>query len=402
VFNDWASRILRDLGSTCRRWVASFVSHVNEAERVNVVEGLDEISTEDSIEEATAEEYAEFLSALDTEGLQTEEVSDHLGRVAQRVADLTYTQAQGSQFGSAGTVSRAENYLAYVLPALATLLSYVPADNVGAMLTRAFVDGWYIDHAHPLFAQLHATMVDRWPSTDDVPYTSEAVFERAEGVAKRSPELDEAPGLVRSMASVAAADQLGANFSRRVLDAACALWPYHQEFVLETITSTKSLPNPDSLASLAAETNPDDAEEFSRLEAAWQHCASLLSGDEVVQVTGTLLEQARDEEAGDPDWALGLWLRAAPEAADVLRQQFENSDLADEDLERLWVRAAGDAERLGPTFFRSALPILFGREGVERTISAVKSNRDEVTALFVGPSAQNELGRVTARGVSRL
>jgi hypothetical protein len=261
------------------------------------------------------------------------------------------------------------------------------------MLNRVFSEGLYIDHARPLFARLHRAMVGHWPASDGVPYDSGAIFDRAEEAALASPEIAEAPALVHSMASVVEVNGLGSDHRRRVLDVACALWPYRQEFAVKTITSHGEPPSPGAVASLAAGTDPDSAEENARLRSAWEHCAGVLSADGVADVVRTLLERAPDGQVSDADWALGLWLRTVPEPAPMLGGFFENPEAADEDLERLWERALQNAERLGPPFFRTALPHLFGREEVERTISAVRAGKDRVTELFDGPSARNELGR---------
>lgn len=394
LLDDWSERLLGDLGSTCRRWLAAFMPRLNESGRGTVVQGLAEVAENNEIEDAAAERYAEFIAALDDAGRRTEEMSEHLESVAQKASALIIDHSQAASYPDpSGAIAQVENYAAKVLPAIAPLLPYAPPDAAATLLDDVFSNGLYIDRARPLFARLHRTMAGHWPSENGVPYEPEAVFDRAEEAALASPEIAEAPDLVRSMASLAQANGLDAGRRRRVLGAACALWPHHREFALETITSGDESPSPEAVASLAAGTDPDSADERSRLATAWTHCAALLSQAETVEVTRALLEGAPDGEADDPDWALGLWLRSVPQPAAMLTGFFEEQDAVDENLERLWERTLQNAERLGPTFFRGVLPRLFVHEEIERTASAVRAGKERITELFEGPGARNELGR---------
>ena len=388
LLNDWSGRLLGDLGPTCRRWLASFLQRLNGPGRKTVIGGLAEVTGNSTVDDDVAERYAEFVSALTDGGKATEEVREHLGQVVRQAAALVIDRSQAPSYADfSPVVTQVRNYVPKILPIIAPALSYAPPDDAEALLNGVFINGLYIDHARPLFAGLHRAMVGHWPASGNVPYDPEAVFNRAEEAAFASPDIVGAPDLLHSMASVINANGLGIEHRRRLVDAACTLWPHRQEFAFKTITSNNEPPSPRSVALLAVATDPDNAEERSRLSGAWAHCARLLSGDGVAHVSRALLERAPDEEAGDPDWALDLWLGTVPDPAPMLQRFFDDPETVDEDLERLWRRTLHNAERLGPSFFRASLPRLFAREEVERTVSAVRSGKDQVTELFVGPGA---------------
>lgn len=394
LLEGWSERLLGDLGPFCRRWMASFLPKFNQSGRGIVLGGLAEVTENNAVDDDAAGKYTEFVSALGEDGKSTEEVSEHLGAVARKASALVIDRSQAASYADfSPVVAQVQDYASKVVPALVPLLPYAPADEAATLLNDLFSDGLYIDHARPLFADLHAAMVGRWPASENVPYGPEAVFDRAEEVILAEPALARAPALLHSMASVIEANDLGTDQRRRVLDAACALWPHRQEFVLETISSNEEPPSAGAIASLATGTDPDNSQESSRLRNVWEHCASLLPVGGLAEVTATLVGRAPDEEAGDPDWALGLWLSSVPEPAPTLEVFFEDPDAADEDLERLWERALRNADRLGPQFFRTALLQLFGHQDIERTLSSVKAAKDRVTDFFDRPSAKNELGR---------
>lgn len=333
--------LLLSLTVLFRIFLASFLPRLNDAGRKTVITGLTGVAQNNAVEDDVAGRYAEFVSALTDKGKATEEVRGHLGQVARQVAALVIDRSLAPQYGGnpRAVVPRVENYVSKVLPAIAPAISHAPTDDTAAMLNHVFSEGLYIDHARPLFAKLHRAMVGHWPASDEVPYDPETVFDRAEEAALANPEIVGAPTLLHSMASVVEANGLGVDHRRRVLDAACALWPHRQEFALKTITSHDEPPSPGPVASL------------------------------------------------------GLWLRTVPDPAPMRNYSSRTR--------RPWTRTSsgsgsvhsGTPERLGPPFFRTELPRLFGHEEIERTVSAVRSGKDRVTNLFDGPGARNELGR---------
>ena len=391
VVDDWGGRVLGDLSTPCRSWLAAWFGQLDQEERQAVIQGLAPVLQTNQVDEDVGQRYREFARALSSGAQNTAEIRDHLTRVARHAVQATVVQA-GNQ-GTAGVVDVARDYLSEIMPVLAFSLDLLSGEDSAALLNRVFSEALYIGQAPALLAEFHGMMVGKWPSLEDVGYDATSIFDRAESTLDGHPQIEKAPELLRSMASLAEHVPLDSEYTERILDSGCTLWPQYTEEAAEVITSYETTPPPERLAGLAQGVDPEPTAEISRLREVWEHCAARMEVEEQVGVIVALLNLSPIEVEGHPDWALETWLQGLPDPAAALRTAFTDERLTDEDLERLWRRTLERAVHLGPEFFRSVLPELLAREDIERTNSALQATSQQITDLHEGQAARNELGR---------
>lgn len=391
VVDNWGGRVLGDLSTPCRSWLAAWFAQLDQEERQTVIQGLAPVQQSDQVDEDVGERYREFSRALSSGARNTAEIWEHLTGVVRYAVQATVVQA-GNQ-GTTGAVNVARDYLSEVMPVLAFSLDLLSEEDSAALLNRVFSEALYIGQAPALLAEFHGMMVGEWPSLEDVGYDVTSIFDRAESTLNGHPQIEKAPELLRSMASLAGHVPLESEYTERILDSACTLWPQHTEEAAEVITSYETTPPLERLAGLAQGVDPASTTEISRLREVWEHCAAWMEVEEHVEVIVALLNLSPMEVEGHPDWALESWLRVLPDPAAALHTALTDERLADEDLERLWRRTVERAAQLGPEFFRSVLPELVARGDIERTNSALQASVQQITDLHEGQAARNELGR---------
>jgi hypothetical protein len=398
VVSDWGGRLLDDLSPSCRDWLAANCARLDEEERTAIVAGLASVSGQEDLGAEQGKRYRLFMQALPEAGRNTKEMRDHVAEVARTAIQsgaIPQDQAQNQQIIN-NALQAAQDYLPEVMPVLASSLHSLPSSTAAQLLDRVFSEAPYIDRAPQLLSVLHSSMVENWPSPEDVDYQAQQVFERAEAALRAHPDFDRAPELLRSISSLTDAADLGSEYTARVLDVACVIWPEHPDAATEVITSYEQAPTPENLKSLVNAVQGEGDQIGShpeQLRDIWTHCASLLGVDSQAEVVVRLMGGKPLQAQGDPDWALGTWLEALPDKAAVLKAAFLDERLADEDLERLWRRTESLASRLGFGFFRELLPELLGRPEIDKTISAVRSSREEITGLCESQKERNELAR---------
>lgn len=396
VTHQWADQVLTELNSSPRRWLARTFAELNPDERKAGVSGLAVVTNSNEVEDETAVKYAEFMRALGESGADTEELRGHLAAVLQRGTNLIIpsAQAQQQQRNNQQVIDQVRNYLAEVLPAAAPLMAHAPESNIASFLNRAFHEGLYIQRDHQLFGELHEAMIGNWPDAARADYKAEDIFNTADTAVKQNPALDEAPDILRSVSSLSDRQELGSSYSERVVDAACTVWPHDTETALKVMLSYEGSPAPERVASLAQPVNPNNVPKRAMLTEAWSHYAPRLSLEAQVEVLEELLTLSLAHDADYPDWPLQTWLDTVKDPGIVLSQALAESQVEDEELERLWLRADEMAGVLGMQFFHDTLVPLLAREDIERTASAVRASSQKIAALYEGQTARNSLGRI--------
>lgn len=391
VVNDWGGSVLVDLSTPCRSWLASQFVHLDREERAAVVRGLGQVEQGGELGEGVGERYRQFAQSLGQGAWDTDELRDHLLRMTRKAVEVTPVQPTNA--GPQPALNSARSYLSEVMPVLASSLELLPAGDAAALLDRVFSQALYIGNAPALLGEIHASMVGKWPSLEQVEYEAADIFETGESALEGQPQMEHAPELLRSVASLAERAPLEPDYTQRVLDTACMLWTHHAGQAAEVIISYNRTPEPGHLAGLAQSIEPDATAETSRLNQVWTHCATRMDVAEQVEVTVALLEASPVQVEGHPDWALETWLEALPKPAAALSTTLTDGRLADEDLERLWRRAGEMATRLGQEFFRDVLPRLLARQDIEKTVYAVRASSQQIIDLHESQRAKNELGR---------
>jgi len=376
TIENWAGRILDDLGDPGVDWLGEhFVDGMDDDRRAVVIAHLDQVHQRVDLTEEEGRRYRRFMESLSENGTNTAEIGQHLANLMAQI-----TQQHQNPNG----------YLYRVFPVAAALVEHGPAEQATQMLNGLFPNA----QSQPeLFGWLHGQMVGHWPDPNELDYATDELFAQATTFVGTYPQPDGAKHVLASLQSMVKKGVVGDSRSVEVLNAACALWPYHAQASLRTIMGFRTAPSSEQVAGLAEGVDLDEAEAAGFLREAWSHVAGAMEQEDRLLASEELLALSPRNPEDDPDFALRLWVEAQQDPAALLRELLLKGDLPDEHSKRLWLQVDRRADELGPSYFVDILPRLLALPDLPQTYQEVLRSQESISALFPEIQDKNELGR---------
>ncbi|RLB04162.1 MAG: hypothetical protein DRG83_05435, partial [Deltaproteobacteria bacterium] len=376
IFN-MTSNLLSELPDQGILWLAKhFHDLLNEAERQQVQQKINELLSKSEVDDVAARKYACFFGSLTTSGYNTKEVQGHIQQAFQTL------QNRQNEF---------EPFVKKLFPTMVTMLRNKVPNNIGGNLRQLFN---HYQSQPAWLAWLHKTIAEYWPKK--LPgLNMTTVFDNGIAIASNNPSQQDMDGALRSLAKMITVGAVPADGNvARVVKLACDLWPYHREASLAVLKSFDEAPEPAGIVKLMEGIDSSDGA-FSDLQAAWQHIVPLLARDRLQQATSLILSQSMIGPKDEPDRALAIWLDSmnAEKCAETLHACLEDSKTPDEHKDRLWIQAINLGEKIEKEFYLDAIPKIFSTDNIPKTQNTVIESADETNALFRTASEKNLLAK---------
>lgn len=386
VLTDWCGRVLSDLAAPCLHWLAAnFAERPNDAQRADLLKGLDEIHTRDNITQDEAQRYSEFVSRLPQPAFASGPLQTHFQRLLSQV-----TQRHSNPNG----------YLDRVFPALPPLLQHIQPESIGSMLHGLFTQTR--GNNLTLFGWLHGQMAGFWPqpSSELTPYNPEQLFQEAVATVTQHANDELAVGVLVSVRDMAQRGVAGQDKIPEVLKAACAMWPHFPAEAFATLVAFHIPPDETQVAALMEGIDPADAQAVDRLARVWTHIAQHLGDEQGAGVAKQLLAAPPQGIREEPDLGMLLWFDALGERkSSVFGAALLDLSINDEQRKRVWLQVHRAAPELGLAFFLGLLPQLLAHDSPE-TAQSVLDAEGAVSGLAASAEERYDLSRTLLQALA--
>jgi hypothetical protein len=186
--------------------------------------------------------------------------------------------------------------------------------------------------------------------------------------------------------------------SASVIDTACAIWPYFPSAALDTLLAFNMAPDVEEITNLSKNVDLQTDDIAALLAEAWRHYGGILSGPEQLSVTRHILSSVPSSSDAEYDRALRIWIDVVgPRQSSLLREVVLQTDLTDDERQRVWLQAVRVRKDLGPGFFLDVIPLLLLLDDASQTARAVLDAESAVNELFASREQRHDFGKALLR-----
>lgn len=380
VIQDWVGRLLVDLSPDCTRWCGEhFESEWTEQQRNQTVKRLNQHIGRDDVPENEAQRYAVVMRAFPPTALNTNPLQSHLSNLCAQI------QARSGN---------PNDYLKRLFPTAATLLDHCEPSPAGEMLRQVFT---MAKSNPPLFCWLHSQMMGRWlkASESTGAYSPSQIFDEAVQISLSSPSVDGMGDVLRSLTSMSERDIELSDVPDKLVQVACAVWPYHGDIAAEVLKSAPVLPTADAIARLLDGVSLEPEEDAQQLNDIWSHFAQRYDEANCVSITKMLLAQQPENTEQRADCGLSMWIDCCGErSSDILGTVIFQGDLTDDQRRRVWLQIDERSKQIDRSFVLEVLPDLLKLPESPETTRAVIDSQEQLNKLFPSKANKYNFGKV--------
>lgn len=377
VISHMASNLLAELPDNGVSWLAKhFHDYLNQEERQQVVVKLNELLSKPEIDDVSSHKYTCFFNSLTSSGYDTEESQSYMQQAFQAL------QNRHAEF---------EPFVKKIFPTMVMMLNNNVPKVVGGNLQHLFDNA----QSQPVWvAWLHKTIADHWPDKlQGINMTT--IFNNGLSIATSNPAQKDMDGVLVSLTKMIENDAVPVEKNiNRLVKLACDLWPNHREASALCLKSFEEAPAPADIANLMNGINSDEDTAFNDLKTTWQHIVALLTHEQLLQTTNSILSNSMIGPEEEPDRALALWLHvmSGDICEEILHACLEDEKIPDDHKDRLWIQAVNLGKKLKGEFFLKTIPSLYSKDDTPKTQNTVIESAAETNELFVTASEKSLLG----------